>query len=100
MRTRAAAAREVGGGGSGGGVDSTFDFSDGSGSNREDGNDGSDWVSDVRDSNVWMDDVCTRMSFVPCLPLGTNAIRTVPLRGGGRGGLVVGKAYVVLRSRG
>lgn len=48
MRTRGAAAREVGGGGSGGRVYRTFDVSDGSGSNREDGSDSSDWVSDVR----------------------------------------------------
>ncbi|CAB1113971.1 unnamed protein product [Ectocarpus sp. CCAP 1310/34] len=44
MRTRGAAAREVGGGGSGGRENPTFDFSDGSGPNREDGSDSSVWV--------------------------------------------------------
>lgn len=100
MRTRGAAAREVGGGGSGGRVYPTFDFSYGSGSNCDDGSDSSDWVSDVRDSNVWAHHVCARLSFVPCLPLETHAIHTIPLREGGRGGLGVCMVYVALRSRG
>lgn len=101
MITRGAAAREVGGGGGGGRVFPAFDFSDVSDSISENGSDSSDWVSDVRDSNVWMHHVCTRLSFVPCLPHETHAIHTIPPReGGSRGVGCVGKAKVVLRRRG